>query len=526
LSQGKALGGSSVINAQVFVPPGKSLIDAWESLGNEGWNWDALKPYFAKSYTSPAVNETMEIALGIDGWSAKNDAARGPVQTSFPGNPSHPIRKAWAEAFKTNGNSIAEDPFLNSSVGGFSCLASVDPLTKERSHATSAYYSPIKDRENLHVLTGALVEKIIFKDGHSQTATGVQYRRNNETITVTCIKEVLVTAGALQSPKILQLSGIGDANLLKTHDIKIIEDLPAVGQNLQDHLFTMLDFEAVDGLETLDCLMRQEPEALQQAMEQYATSQTGLFTSVGLTTCAYLPLIDYLSEDDQHLLKTLLNDNGPDMGHSPAESRSWAYYEVAQKALLDPKQPSAALFSLLCQDPKFEFQGASYAEGTYVSIGLIHSNPFSRGSVKIRSNEASDAPVIDPGYLSNPIDVEVMARHLLNLENIAASSSFRPILKQPPRRPDSAVLITDLESSKKHIRENAISMWHLVGTCAMLPRDKGGVVDTELSVYGVKNLRVVDASAIPLISTANSQSTVYALAERAADLVKMTWSLS
>lgn len=262
MDQGKALGGSSAINAHVFVPPAKGLIDAWGRLGNEGWSWNTLREYYAKAYTSPSVDEALEKSLGIDGWVSRNDSANGPIKASFSGNSSHPIRAAWAEAFESNGYSMANDPFLNASVGGFSSLASIHPENNERSYAVPAYYTPIKHRENLQVLTNAVVEKILFDDSQLPKAIGVQYTHNKETKTATVAKEVILAAGALQSPKLLELSGIGNAHLLERHGVTVVENLPQVGENLHDHLVCYISYEAFDDVETLDALMRQEPEAL------------------------------------------------------------------------------------------------------------------------------------------------------------------------------------------------------------------------------------------------------------------------
>lgn len=140
------------------------------------------------------------------------------------------------------------------------------------------------------------------------------------------------------------------------------------------------------------------------------------------------------------------------------------------------------------------------------------------------SPNAADKPAVDPAYLSDPIDLEVIARHMLRIKTIAASPSMQTVLAAPLTFRDPASdFREDLGAAKAYAKANLVSMWHLVGTCAMLPRDKGGVLDARLRVYGVEGLRVVDASAIPLVSTANTQATVYALAERAADLIKEDW---
>ncbi|KAI1213545.1 putative GMC oxidoreductase [Annulohypoxylon truncatum] len=458
----------------VFVPPSKSLIDSWGSLGNEGWNWNVLGRYFAKVYSS--------------------------AQPSFAGGSPHPIRRAWAEAFEANGYLMTSNPLLNPTVGSFDLLSSIHPEKKERSYAVSAYYHPIKHRENLKVLTDAVVEKILFDDSRPP--------------------KVILAAGVFQSPKLLELSGIGDAKLLQRQGIQVIQDLPQVGENLHDHLVCYISYETLDDISTLDSLIRQEPEAIQQAMEEYATKKSGMLSSVGVYICVFLPLVNYLSGDSHDQLKEMLRQNRP----TADDQRAKIYHDVAEKAILDSKQPSAAHFTAIAQqilpvDPNSS-SPAGPVPGNFISFGVMLSHPLSRGSVHISSNNVSEPPIIDPKYLSNSVDIEVYARHLQYAETIASSPAFNKILKHPLRRRDPASDPTDLEQAKNYIRTSAISQWHPGGTCPMLPLEKGGVVDTHLRVYGTRNLRVVDASSIPLISTANLQATVYAFAERAADLIK------
>lgn len=529
LHQGKALGGSSALNAHVFVPPANGVIDSWERLGNKGWNWNGLKSHLSKAYTSPSVDQATEKALGIDGWSDRNYAAKGPIQTSFSGDVSHPIREAWAASFKNNGQSMPQDPFLNGSVGSFSCLASIDPITKERSYAATAYYNPVKGRGNLQVLTKANVEKVLTqKESGSTRATGVQFTHDGLSKTVLTRKEVILAAGIFQSPKLLELSGIGNEELLKKHEIDVVENLPGVGENLHDHAIVYTGFKAADDVATLDSLIRQEPEALQQAMQEYGATQSGPLSSCGVYSYAYLPVLEHASGDGQRGLNTLLNQNRPASRSSPEEARARAFYDVVETTLLDQRQPSGAYVSALAQitipiDANAEKPPAALP-GKFITIGSILSQPLSRGSVHIRSKDPSAQPAINPNYLSHPIDVEIMAHHVLQTKKIAALSPLNNLLAKPLTHRDPAADFTDLESAKAFARGNAISMWHLGGTCAMLPKEKAGVVDTNLKVYGVDNLRVVDASAIPLISTANLQATVYAFAEKAADIIKNHWS--
>ncbi|KAA8642735.1 GMC family oxidoreductase [Aspergillus tanneri] len=508
LNQGKALGGSSSLNAHVFVPPFKGVVDSWEALGNPGWNWSMLKDYFSKAYSSPTVAQDAKEGLAIEDWPELNEA-KGPIQTSF-GNKTHPIRKAWAELFRSRGQYNAGDPFIHSSVGSFSCLASIDSEGK-RSNSASAYYKPVELRQNLHVLTNSFVERVLLDESKPPRSIGVQYSLDGASKTVQARSEVILAAGAFQSPKILQLSGVGGAELLEKHGIDIVMNLPGVGQNLQDHMISYTAFQAKAELETKDSLVRQEPEALCQAMQEYTATQSGPLASLGVHTYAYLPL----PSPDRSALQALFTNHVPENSQEHRATR--AYYDIAKTTVLDSKQPSAAYLSALGQtnyakDLNDETIPAA-SPGKFVTLGNSST-----------SINPETPPIIDPGYLSNPLDLEVIARHLLGIKNLAESPQLGELLEQPLKfRDPAADFQGDLDATKKYARENLVSMWHFAGTCSMLPRERDGVVDSNLRVYGIEGLRVVDASAIPLVSTANLQATVYAFAERAADLIKQDW---
>ncbi|KAI5924608.1 GMC oxidoreductase [Camillea tinctor] len=492
LHQGRTLGGTSAINGHIYE----------SALGNHGWNQDALRKYYAKAYTFPSIDESSEKSLGVEGFMGSNNLSNGPVQLSFAGNMDHPIREAWAEAFRSQGHYMSCNPLQRTSdsdtlIGSFSCLSSINPETKERSFAVSAYYDPIKDRPNLDLLTN----------------------------TVLATKEVIISAGVFQSPKILELSGIGDPRILTEYGIEPVKNLP-VGENLQDHLICGTSFEVGKDLETLDDLIRQEPAAIERSMQEYLMSRTGPLTSIGMHTYAYLPVI---SKPGREAIDALLRDHLPPLGDLPSDIRAQMYYQLVKKTLISAQLPSAAYLSVVGQqilpvDPRSD-SPAGPLPGKFITLGVMLSQPLSRGSVHIASSDPSVAPRIDPKYFSNPIDAEVMAQHMLYLDTIAKSSPLSKLFKQPLRRRDPAADLTTVDSAKNYVRTSAISMWHYAGTCAMLPEEKGGVVSNELKVHGVKGLRVVDSSAIPLISTANIQSTVYALAERAADLIKEEYGI-
>ncbi|KAI1821955.1 oxidoreductase [Xylaria intraflava] len=522
LSQGKTLGGSSAINALVYAPPTKELCDAWAELGNEGWNWDNISPYFAKAFTPPQAQKGLEQQLGIDSWDSEDMNSNGPVRVSYPGDAAHPLRKIWAETFRKKG--YPTKSWSQASVGGFSNFSSIDPVTRERNHAAKAYYTAAKDRENLHVVLDAHVNKIIFADDEPQPkAVGLRYSHGGKTKIAYARKEVVICAGALQSPKLLELSGIGNANILKQHGIEAIKDLPGVGENLQDHILSGITYDAVDDLETLDSIVRKEPEATEEAMRRFSQEHSGILTSSGILNYAYLPIIDSLANSDCKKLVELIEETRPAHSTQPEAIRAKMYHDMAEKTLLDPNRPSAAYLTVLGQGPPRDLATGLRmppALGKHLFIAAILAQPLSRGTVHIVSNDPSDSPQIDPKFFSNPLDVEVLARHILYIESLADSEPLSGVFKQPLRPTFQPARLTDLDAAKQHTKSDAISMWHPAGTCAMLPAGVGGVVDSSLKVHGVHNLRIVDASVVPLLPPGNMQSTIYAFAERAADIIK------
>ncbi len=525
MHQGRALGGSSAINAHVFVPPSKFSIDAWGTLGNREWNWATLQGCYAKTYSVHPTDSGQKEWLGHQ-W---DSAASGPLKTSFPGKKDDPIRKAWSDTFQSLGYHMDDDPFVGSSPGAFSCLASIDGDRKERSYAATAFYLPAKNRQNLHVKTGVLVEKINFDTNTTPLrAAGVRYKVNGHTMTVNARTEVILAAGALQSPKLLELSGIGSVKRLASHCIEVLIDNSNVGENLQDHVVCSVGFQAKDHLETLDDLVRQDQKAIGQAMNEYSSLKSGPLTSVGVGSYAYLPLMEFLSPNGATSLKELLRQSCENTaGSTKLET---LYHDIARTTLEDEQDSSGAFLAVATQtilpaDPSSGDGPLGPSPGKFITVGTMLSQPLSRGSVHITSADASVAPAIDPRYFSHPLDIEILARHMLYIKTIASTPPFSDLLEQPLRERDPKSRFANLEAAKAYLRSGAISMWHVTSTCSMLPEEEGGVVDEQLVVHGTQNLRIVDASIMPLIPRANVQSTVYAVAQRAAELLKTRYAI-
>ena len=321
----------------------------------------------------------------------------------------------------------------------------------------------------------------------------------------------------MQSPKILELSGIGNKSLLDSHRIKITIENPNVGENLQDHVISGISFEVADGVETADDLARGKPGALQAAMGAYMTRQTGPLSSAAVFSTSFLPVVDFQSDEGRKDMEQLL-------AKYPAKPDDPLHYKFARSIIQNSSEGSGMHFMYNAQGnwggntPK-ELVLALLPEN-YLTISVLLLNPFSAGTVHIKSADPAQAPAIDNKYLDHPLDLEILSRHIRYLNTLAKTQPLASLLKPEGKRNTLYNSFQNLDVVKEYVRKTAMSNWHPIGTCAMLPKEEGGVVSDKLIVYGTKNLRIVDASIMPIITRANTQTTVYAVAERAADLIK------
>ena len=479
-----------------------------------------MMPYYRKCHTLTSPLPEISEHLGID-WIDENvRGTSGPIQASFQGVVQDPLSKAWVQTFKGLQYGLCRDPFAGEAMGGYSSPITVDPESKTRSYAANSYFASAASRPNLTVLTGVSVNNIILENGNGiATAKGVHVIVKDKEFTVKAGKEVILAAGAFQTPKLLELSGIGDRRLLEAHSIQVFIDNPNVGENLQDHLMTGISFEVMDGIFTGDGLMRQEPEITEMAMQMYTTAKAGPLCAGGIGSYAFMPLLNSLGSDNGASLERVLQEC------KPQDPNDAIHYDYVRSILESDKKASASMFMFPAQvnlhnDPSAKKFTQDLAPGNYVSLGVALLHPLSRGSVHISSANPSHEPHIDPKYLSQALDVEVFAHHLRFLERLAGSEPFVSLLKPGGRRNHPTAFIKDLNAARDYIRQSAISNNHPACTCAMKPIEHGGVVGERLVVHGTANLRIVDASIMPTIPGGNIQSSVYAVAERAADLIK------
>ena len=261
-------------------------------------------------------------------------------------------------------------------------------------------------------------------------------------------------------------------------------------------------------------------DGIEGAMEAYQTNKTGPFSGSSINSFAFMPIVDSQSPDHAANLAHLLETHQP--------SQQSAEYDFI-RSILSTTDRSSVVYLMLAARADFGVDTTNMdhstkpdGEANYITICALLSYPLSRGSVHIRSASIADKPIINPHFLSQALDSEIFARHLQFINNtLIATAPLSSLLKpNGRRRPDFASPYMDLEAAKDYLRKTVTAGWHPVGTCAMRPRDDGGVVNERLIVHGSRNLRVVDASVMPMIPRGNIQSTVYAVAERAADLIK------
>ncbi|GMG04954.1 unnamed protein product [Aspergillus oryzae] len=521
------VGGSSALNFSLVMYPSRANFEAWESLGNDGWGPDAMAPYLRKFHTYTPPSETTSALLSVDKYmNAENQGDQGPLPISHL-DIYTPWNRAWDDTFARLGWNNHADPIAGRKVGSFTPPLSVDGKTGQRGYAGAYYTQDVAERKNLHLLTETMVERVILKKADSRvTATGIQIRtKNGQQLEVSATREVIVSAGSLNSPQLLELSGIGAADLLQKHNIPVVLDLPAVGENLQDHCMSTVNFEVADPQTSAD--IARDPKVVQSLVELYEKTRTGPMTGIPVSV-AYLPLVDHNGQVQREQIDDLLAQYLDSPQVKQISLGRQQQYKILRQMLRDDQTGSADYMFLVAQfNAKEGVNTMSYALSkdlpeNYINILVLHNHPFSRGSIHIQSANAGDKPIYDPKYLSHPLDLEILARHTQFLDKIASTEPFSSLLKPGARVPKAAVDLADLDTAKEVVKDRLFHCCHPVGTCAMMPAELGGVVDTQLKVHGTHNLRVVDASIFPLELSGTIQATTYAVAERAADIIRAT----
>ncbi|KAI4119500.1 MAG: hypothetical protein LQ338_007265 [Usnochroma carphineum] len=526
--RGKMLGGSSGINLNLWTHASQKDIDDWGLLGNEGWSWAELLPYYKRSenYLAPPADEVQAEDIHFVEPSCHGEG--GPVQNKFPPFYSD-FYDAWAPTFAHLNLSVQSDPKCGLGLGGAATLVTFNE-TNARSYAGNTYYALSKDRPNLKVLTNALVTKINFhptkdEDGNL-VATGLSFSSDGKSFTAIASREVLISAGTFQSPQLLELSGIGSPSILSRHNIPVLYANPAVGENLQDHVLVPLGFVAAPGEPTQESF--RNLTLLQEALELYASKHMGPFAASTPTAyLSYRQLVDNLLPEDRPPPLPPLAPTPQIV--SPFSSKGSTQEQLTLDRLHSPAEAAAQiLFIPGGTTPEDVSNTTAFLQtglpGNYFTLFGVLEHPFSRGNVHVVSADPGDKVSVDPRYLSDARDVAVLGAVALFLRRLARTGPLSDHLadngtRLQPGFPEEL----DGGNVVDFVRGAFSSEYHPVGTCGMGLRggeDGGGVVDHRFRVYGTGNLRVVDASVVPLMVRGNLASLVYAVAERGADFIR------
>lgn len=453
-ARGKVLGGCSSINAMIYMRGQPRDYNEWASLGNQGWDWKSVLPYFKKSEN---------YIHGAD----ELHGDQGELRVEEP-RVSWEILDAWRDAAIETGLPLLDD--FNRGDNGGCAYFQVNQNKGRRQNTHQAFIQPVKHRKNLTVLTHAHVEKLIIdnKNGNKR-ATGLQVKiKGSEQQQFAANKEVILSAGSIGSPQILQLSGIGPAALLRQHGIELVYDLPGVGGNLQDHLQIRNVFK-VQNVVTLN----------QQANSLWGKAKMGLEYLLfrrGPLTMAPSQLGAFAKSDPSYETPNI----------------EWHVQPLSLDKFGDDLHPFPAITPSVC-----------------------NLRPSSRGHVHIKNPSSYEHPEIKLNYLSTAEDQKVAADSMRFTRRIMAADALK---KYQPEEWKPGVNIQSDEELIKAAGDLGTTIFHPVGTCKM-GIDVMSVVDDQLKVHGIEGLRVIDASIMPTLTSGNTNAPTIMIAEKAADMI-------
>lgn len=452
--RGKCLGGSSAINAMVYIRGHRQDYDDWSALGNTGWSYDEVLPYFIKSENNQRIKNQYH---GNDGPLSVIDL-----------HSDNPLQQKYLAAAKQQGYRILDD-FNGEEQEGLG-IYQVTHINGERCSSARAYLFPHLKRKNLTVETSAQTQRILIENG---VAVGVEYKQNGQLKQIHARREVLLSAGAMQSPQILMLSGIGDQHELMEHGIEVKKHLPGVGKNFHDHPDFIFGYKVREIQGTFGLSIPGSIDLIKQ-IGRYRKERRGLLTTNFAECGGFI------------------------------------------KSSAEQKVPNLQLHFVIAL---VDNHARTLHTGHGISCHVCLLNPKSRGTIKISGPSIDDPILIDPNFYGEESDLEEMVKGFKLTQTLMQSEAFKSIIKEDLF---TANVHTD-EEIRQVLRDRSDTVYHPVGSCKM-GVDEMAVVDPRLRVYGIQNLRVVDASIMPKVVNGNTNAPAIMIAEKAVDMINQDQS--
>lgn len=456
MPRGRVLGGSGSVNGLAWVRGEPEEFDRWRDAGCKGWGFEDVLPYFKKLEDYPEGDPAVRGHGGAMTITNRGTWDRDPLSQAYL---DACVQAGIPENKDYNGRKFEGVGFLQQSI-----------KKGRRCSANTAYLEPARNRPNLTIVTGAVASRVLF-DG--KRAIAVEYIQDGKKRTARARGEIILSAGAMKSPQLLELSGIGQPELLRKFNIKPLVELPGVGENVSEHLQFRFSYECTQPI-TINDIMASPLRRYWEGIK-YVFTRRGLLSGTSSTVHALVRSRPDLESTDLKIQLALIS--GKDR------------YSRSKSGGIDP------------------FSG--------FSIGTFKIRPESRGDIHIRSADPLDDPTIKINYLTHPDDIETYKRAVRIMRNIAAQPALKPFIRRETRPgPD----VQSDDAMLDYIRKTGQTAWHAISTCRM-GHDDQAVVDDRLRVHKVEGLRVADISIMPTLVSPNTNAPAIMIGEKAADMI-------